>query len=49
MLGRDSVVLQHLGDDPGLLEHLGSEVLQDGGQVDWGELSHSKAARVVEI
>ena len=49
VLGRDSVVLQHLRDDPGLLEHLGGEILQDGGQVDWSEFSHSKVARVVKI
>ena len=49
MLGRDSVVLQHLGDDPSLLEDLGGEILQDGSQVDWGEFSHSKVARVVKI
>ena len=49
VLGRDSVVLQHLGDDPSLLEDLGGEILQDGSQVDWGEFSHSKVARVVKI
>ena len=41
-MGRDSVTLQHLGDDPGLLEDLRGEILQDGGQVDWGELAHSE-------
>ena len=36
----DSVILQHSGDDPSLLQHLGSEVLQDGRQVDRGKLAH---------
>ena len=39
-LGSHSVELQQLGDDPGLLQHLGGEVLQDGREVDRGELAH---------
>ena len=40
VLGRHSVELQQLGDDPGLLQHLGGEVFHDGREVDRGELAH---------